>query len=165
MPGDGGSGGRGCGPRGSSGATAWGRGSEGHTPAPREWVLRVSAASQPLPLLGVNHQQICEHPTSDLAFSETAESPEGSPSTLLPLCAGWGCWGMLVSWSPWENVPGWRSTLPDPGGCLGRSGLRSWRNDFAWEPLERRLTLGLVDQNRVRLESLAGCLVGSGFFP
>ena len=82
-----------------------------------------------------------------------------------PCVPGGAAGGVLVSWSPWENVPGWRPTLPDPGGCPGRSGLRSWRNDFAWEPLGRRLTLGLVDQNRVRLESLAGYLAGSRFFP
>ena len=93
MPGDGGSGGRGRGPRGSS-VAGGGRGGEGHTPAPHEWVLTASAASQPLPLLGVN-QQICEHPSSDLAFSETAESPEGSPSVLLPLCVRQGRWGLL----------------------------------------------------------------------
>lgn len=75
-----------------------------------EWVLRESVVSQPSSSFGVEASAdllTCEHPTSDFAFSssETAESPEGSPS-VLPLCTRQGPMAVLVSGaasaeSPW----------------------------------------------------------------
>lgn len=87
---------------------------QGRVPGPLqpEGVLRESVASQPPSSFGGEASAdllTCEHPISDLAFSsaEYAESPEGSPSALLP--------SPLHGWRPlsptlrgvWEEVA-WR---------------------------------------------------------